>query len=339
MTNQDKNEKKRFWLFLVLAVVVGVAYLLWGQSNSAATLYELGFQRYKATAQLDNVAGWQRTAEEQSAYDMAAAEGATWAAANKGETGSYVTETAAEWFGDSVKLTLNYTLYRQANSCGTVILLHGFCGSTEEVQIWAPYWWDKGYNVLIPVQRGYADASDVNYVPTTWGVYEEFDLYDLIRAAGLQSENLLIHGKGTGAAAAILLCANDSLAAAGVDGLICETVYDNLGTVERDMVKELFNLGDWFVGRFLRERIRNNLGFEADSVDLPSAAANLKTPVLFLSGIEEDFLGETRTLAVAQACSAPHIKAALQGSYRGLWLTDGELYRSSVDDFLTEIGA
>ena len=60
-----------FPVFVAMAILIGVFFLLWGQSNSAATVYELAFLRYRAQAQLDTMAEWGVTAEEQAALDAA----------------------------------------------------------------------------------------------------------------------------------------------------------------------------------------------------------------------------------------------------------------------------
>ena len=41
-----------FPLFMTIALAAGVFFFLWGQSNTAGTLFELGFLRYRAEAQL-----------------------------------------------------------------------------------------------------------------------------------------------------------------------------------------------------------------------------------------------------------------------------------------------
>lgn len=330
--NQKKKEDRKFWLFMAVALVAGVIYFLWGQRNSAMTLYDLGFLRYRAAEQLSQVETWSIPIADSGAYEKAVAEAAAWAEGQERETGSYVTETAAEYFGEAARLTLDYTLYGPETG-KTAILLHGFCESASDSLLWASCWQEQGYRVLIPIQRGYADPGDTNYTPTTYGVYEEFDLYDLIQALELTEETVVIHGKGAGAAGAILLAANENLSAAGVDGIVAESVYDNLGETERALVKQLFSLGDNFVGRFLRDNVRKKLGFEADSVDLCAAAQNLKTPVLFLCSAGDGFLGAARTEKVSAACASEKTLRHLQGAYRTLWLTDGENYRAAIGEF------
>ena len=330
---KKKDENRMFMLFMLLVIAAGVVYLLWGQYNSAQTLFDLSFLRYRAEEQMNTVESWMIPEADSADYAALQADAAAWAAEQETVSGSYEAVTAAQHWGDSVKLTLDYTLYGPETG-KTVILLHGFCESPADSLLWAEFWQEQGYRVLIPVQRGYADPGDTNYTPTTFGAYEQFDLYDLIMALGLADETVVIHGKGGGAAAAILMAANESLAGANLDGIVAESVYDNLGQTERGLLKQLFNLGDNFVGRLLRDTIRKKVGFDADSVDICAAAANMKVPTLFLCGSGDEFLGAARTEAVGDTCTAPKVMKHLQGSYRTLWLQDGEAYREAIADFI-----
>lgn len=333
MGKKKTNDNRMFLLFMLLALAAGVVYLFWGQYNSAQTLFDLGFLRYRAEEQLSTVESWTVPLADSGDYAKRKEEAAAWASEQESVTGSYEAVSAAQHWGDSVRLTLDYTFYG-SDTGKTVILLHGFCDAPADSLLCAQFWQEQGYRVLIPVQRGYADPGDTNYTPTTFGAYEQFDLYDLIFALGLEDEEVIIHGKGGGAAAAILMAANESLADANLDGIVAESVYDNMGETERALVKQLFGLGDNFVGRFLREIIGKKLGFEADSVDLCAAAANMSVPTLFLCSAEDEFLGAQRTEAVSAACNAPNAIRHLQGSYRTLWLKDGEAYRGAILDFL-----
>ena len=325
-----------FPAFMAMAILIGIFFLLWGQSNTAATLYELGFLRYRAQAQLDTMAEWAVTAEEQPKLDAAAAEAEAWAAAHTPAEGVFTTDSAAAWFGEGAKLTLSYRYYDHGTG-KTVILLHGFQGGEEADLSAAPWWWAQGYGVLLPQQRGYQEPGDTNRVPATYGVYEACDLYDLILAAGLSEETVVVQGKGSGAAAAILLAADASLDAAGLDGIVAESCYDELGTLQRSLLKKLFRLGDWFVGRFLRSRIRTSLGFEPDSVSITSAAAQLSCPVLFVCGGQEVLPGESQSRALYDACAAKkELVVVPDASYRALWLSED--YRKAVEAFLPQRG-
>ncbi len=319
---KKRREAPQFLLFLLLAILAGGVFLLWGQSNAASTLYELGFLRYRAENQLAAVPEWALTEEETAALEPLREEAAAWASSLTPETGSFETVSAGRWFGEQSRLTLSYRRYAREEG-KTVILLHGFEGTEEELLPWARRWWDRGWSVVIPEQRGYQDPGETNLVPTTWGVYEEFDLYDLILAAGLQEETVVVHGKGTGAAAALLMASNGELAAAGLDGLVAETPYDTLGGLERKLLKDLFKLGDFLVGRMLRTRIRDQLGFLPDSVDLTAAAANSSLPVLWVCGEQTTLPGmaEARALADARPEGTQLLSVPRLG-YRALLLSE-----------------
>jgi len=331
MNSKNNGVSSHFPLFVAVVVLVGIGFLLWGQSNSAATLYDLGILRYRAQEQLNVISEWSMTDEEQNRMTALADGSAEWVSSHDAREDSFITETAAERYGDEARLTLNYHYYDQGTG-KTVILLHGFEGSESSVLICAPWWWERGYGVLIPQQRGYQDPADRNLVPTTYGVYEQYDLYDLIIDAGLADELVLIQGKGSSSAAAILLAGNEDLTSAGLDGIVAESVYDNLGSLQRHLLSQIYQLGDWFVGRFLRNRISSHLGFDLDSVDLCSSAAVARCPVLFICGKQEVFPGENRCQAVYDACSSNKDLLVIgDASYRALWLSDE--YRDSIVDF------
>ena len=333
---KKRRESLPFPLFMTLALAAGILFFLWGQSNTAGTLYELGFLRYRSQAQLSSTEEWAVTEEEQAALVEAAGAAEVWAAAHTPIEGSFVTETAAERWGEGAKLTLDYRYYDRGTG-KTVILLHGYQDTEEADLTPAPWWWERGWGVLIPQQRGYQEPGDTNRVPATYGIYEACDLYDLILAAGLGSETVVVQGKGGGAAAAILLAADGDLSAAGLDGVVAESCYDELGELQRGLLKKLFRLGDWFVGRFLRSRVRSSLGFEADSVSITAAAAQAGCPVLFVCGGQETLPGENQSRALYEACAAKKELIVVPGaSYRALWLS--EEYRDAVEAFLPQRG-
>ncbi len=329
MNKNAKQDRRRFLLYALLVIAAGCFFLLWGQSNTAATLYELGFLRYRAETQLESVPEWGLSEEEEALRSAAAEAAEDWRVQHSPREGSYVTESAAALLGEEVRLTLPYRHFDRGTG-KTVILLHGFGGSEDDALLWAPWWWERGYGVLIPTQRGYQHPGDTNVLPTAWGVYEQYDLRDLILSAGLGGETVIVHAKGTGAAAALLLAENGALTDAGVDGIVAESVYDNLGSLERELLKELFHLGDRFVGVLLRDRVKRSLGFIVDSVDLSAGAAEARVPALFVCGAQEVLPGFARSQAVQDAWGGPSRLLLLSGSYRALGLTEEEAYRAAI---------
>lgn len=329
---RERQEKRNFWILLALAVVAGLGFLVWGQFNTASTIFDLGFLRRNSAELMSSAEGVKLDAEEQGLYDAMMGEGAYWAQGKPRTQGTWETVSIAAWFGESARLRLSYDRYTQ-NGDKAVILLHGFEQGEGDVLYWASFWWDRGWDVIIPQQRGYGTV-DTGQTPTTYGVYEQFDLYDLILAAGLEQDTVVIHGRGAGAAAAVLLAANPDLAAAGLDGIAAESLYANMGDDSRTLVKKLFNLGNPLLLRFLNYQVRQKLGFLPESVDLAAAAANSGVPALFVCGTDDGFLSPEDTRRVYAAWAGEKRLAELSGGHRLLWAVSRESYRSELEAFL-----
>lgn len=330
--NREKHEKRNFWLLLVLAVLAGLGFLIWGQYNTASTIFDLGFLRRNAAELMSSAEGVKLEGEAQERYDALLREGEEWTQGKALKQGSWKTESIVPWFGEAAGITLSYDLYTQASD-RTVILLHGFQEGAGDVRYWASFWWDQGWDVLIPQLRSYG-AGDEGRIPCTYGVYEQFDLYDLVLALGLDRKTLVIQGRGTGAAAAVFLAANPELAGAGVDGIVAESLYANMGTDAVTMVKKLFGLGNPLLLRFLDAQIRQKLGFLPESVDLPAAAANCRIPALLVWGEDDGFLDPQLTRQVRDAWGGERNGVGLKGGHRLLWAESGEDYRAALAKFL-----
>ena len=334
--NREKHEKRKFWLLLALAVVAGLGFLIWGQYNTASTIFDMGFLRRNAAELMTSAEGVKLEGEAQEQYDALLLEGEEWIQKAALKQGSWKTESIVPWFGEAAGITLSYDLYTQGSD-RTVILLHGFQEGAGDVRYWGSFWWDRGWDVLIPQLRSYG-AGDEGLIPCTYGVYEQFDLYDLIMALGLDRKTLVIQGRGTGAAAAVFLTANGDLAAAGVDGIVAESVYANMGTDAETMVKKLFGLGNPLLLRFLNAQIRQKLGFLPESVDLTAAAANSTVPALLVWGEDDGFLDPNLTRKVSDAWAGEHFGLGLKGGHRLLWAESGEAYRDALDGLLEQVG-
>ena len=333
---RDSQEKRTYWILLAIAIVAGIGFLIWGQYNTASTLFDMAFYRRNAHEVMTSADGVKLEGEDQALYDSMIGEGSYWAQGKPKTQGTWETATVAGWFGENQRLRLSYDLYTQGAQ-KTVVLLHGFEQTSADVLYWASFWWDRGWDVLIPQQRSY-EAVDQGQELSTFGVYEQFDLYDLILAAGLDRQTLVLQGRGAGAAAAVLLAANEDLKDAGVDGIVAESVYANLETDAETLVKKLFNLGNPLLRRFLNYRIRTGLGFLPESVDIPSAAAECGIPALFVCASDDVFLDPGDTEAACTAWGGEKELLTLTGGHRLIWGKSKSQYLETLGWFAERVG-
>ena len=226
------KENKLFVIFLFLAVIVGGVMLLWGQYNSAQQVFEIGFLSYRVDEQLAHDDAYTLSEEAAVMYNELRLAAEEWKTAAGGTERSCSSSTVSNLYGEFAASDIKYTLYDHGSDT-TVFLLHGYSESADDAAIFAPYWWDKGYNIIIPA-LGRPAGEGVTIV--TFGVYEQYDIYDIICAEGIENEKIILHGHGTGAAAALLLSANAEYDA-GIDLVVSDSVYATLNGLKIEQLR------------------------------------------------------------------------------------------------------
>lgn len=322
-----KRENVIFIVLLVAVVIAGCLMLVWGQYNSARQVYDVGFVRYHVGDQLSRDEGYTKTEADAALYQAAKDAGAAWSGEQTGRTERYTTESATQAYPEAPAVEIGYTVYDQGGAV-TVILLHAYNETTEDARKYAPYWWEKGCNVIVTELRG--DSG--SYEATTFGVWESYDLYDLFVREQLLDKQVVVHGEGVGAAAAILLAGRDNVA--GIDLLVADTVYDNLKDLELQQLQRQFSLGDFLVGIFLDRIVRQQTGIEVDQVDLSDTAAGCTVPALFVVGGADAFIGVEGTQSVYAAWQGEKTWLLLDGVRHGMtWAATQEsgAYAAALD--------
>lgn len=330
---KEKSENRMFILFVVLAVVFGAGMLLWGQYNSAQQAFEIGFLNYRVDEQLAADKNYALLPEEEEQYAAMLAEAEAWSDGVGGEEKSCTAATAVELYGDMALGEIAYTLYDNGSDT-TVILLHGYNESGMDARMFAPYWWERGYNVLIP--ELWRKEGDIKL--TTFGVYEQYDVYDVIQAEGLADDRLILHGRGTGAATALLLSANEAYDC-GVDLVVADSVYSDLQSLKVKMLKSQFGLGELLVGKLLSNTAASTLGFDLTTVNIAEAAGATEIPKFFVCGAIDHFLGSEETEAVYQAADGACELLVVEGARHRMAYTksafdEADPYRSGLDKFV-----
>ncbi len=329
---KEKKDRIMFICFIAAAVVLGCLMLLWGQHNSAEQVFEIGFLHFRVSDQLANDESYVFSESDGEKYGEMLELGKSWREQAGGIDGSCATETAAAIFGEFALYDMPYTFYNNGSDT-TVILLHGYNETVDDAAIAAPWWWDGGYNILIPQLRGYSDKNQL----TTFGEYEQYDLYDLIRAAGLEESRIIVHGRGTGAAAALLAAANAEYDC-GIDLIVADSVYSDLETLKQRQLKAQFGLGEIMVGKMLSGIAKKQLGFELSDVNICAAAASSSVPKLFVCGESDSFTLPEESRSVYEAAQGVKELAVIAGAgnrmaYTSSWFGGGE-YCAAMDKFI-----
>lgn len=334
-----KNDKRNMLIMLLIAVIAGCGMLIWGQYNTALQVYDISFNRYMITKQLLTDETWVKLPEEQALYEKVLTAGKEWRESTAKRQGVYTAITASEVFGKVPPQELSYEYYDNGSK-KTVVILHGYNETADDAAVFAPIWWEKGFNILLPEMRGHSESS----VTTTFGFYEQYDLMDLIMCEKLTGEGrkLVIHGKGTGAAAALLMAGNSHIPnEAYPDLIVSDSVYSNLKELELKQLKQQFSLGNFMVGIMLDAVVNSKLGFSVKDVDISKAAAQTDTPIIFIACEKDGFVGSEQSEAVFQAAGTDKemllVEDAKYGMSYAVSRHSGNMYESLINKWIEKL--
>ena len=335
------NEKRRLVILAIIVVIVGGGMLLWGQYNTAVQIFDIGVRRVQVADLLSADEAWAKSEEAAVIYEAVKEAGRVWLSEAEADVkrGVFTASTASEQYGKAEIQELSYDYYVNGSD-KTVILLHAYQETPEDAAVFAPFWWSRGFNVLIAPVRGFTEQGGV----TTFGAYEQYDLLDLIRKENLNAKGhtLVVHGKGIGGAAALLLAGNDRYAKeASIDFIVADTVYPNLKDLELKLMKHHFSLGNFMVGMLADRMVKSCLGFDIADIDIAAASGAGDTPVMFVCGENDEYLGSNMTRAVYDAHNAQKSFTLIAGagyhmSYAVSKSTDN-LYDTLLDEWINKI--
>jgi fermentation-respiration switch protein FrsA (DUF1100 family) len=172
----------------------------------------------------------------------------------------------------------------------TVISLHAFNGSKDSDFLFAPYYGDKGYNVLMPDARAHGD-SEGRYVG--YGHFEKEDLLAWIKwvngTKGSESQ-IIIHGIAAGASTA-LLAASEGLPD-NVMLLVLDSPYNSLADIVSYQIGKLYGLPRFPFMSILDYKLEKEAGYKMADVDVVAAVrdSEIKIPALFIIGDGNDYI-------------------------------------------------
>ncbi len=177
-----------------------------------------------------------------------------------------------------------------AGSDVTVILLHSFDGSSEDSDyLFAPYYAEKGYNLLLPDNRNHGESEGA---VTTYGMLEGDDVACWVRWLREQAgagQRVILHGDTLGASAALAGAAAVSRQpdlAGSVAFVVAESPVVNLYDSAGYLLGKQFKLPGFMIpicDRFARD----SLGKSMKEVDLNQLTDGCEAAVLLIQGTED----------------------------------------------------
>jgi pimeloyl-ACP methyl ester carboxylesterase len=292
--------------------------------SAVRQIYDMGFIRKDLDKQLQTDTQWVRTGGDAEAYDAAVAAGLDRLGRLEVRDGVWSTASVNEKYRFGA-VDMHYKLYTQGSGT-TVILLHGVNESADDVAQYVPMWAQMGCDILIPDMRGYISEGTV----TAYGYLEQYDLYDLITQK-LTGQRVIVHGRGMGAAAALLMAGNESLKTNELQLVVAESSYTNLYEQAVTQIKRQFDMSEFPYTTFLNMLVKQKLKFSMKDVDVTAACALSDTATLFVCGGSDGFMDPAMTRTLYDVCHAPKLLYTAEGAKHGMtYVADPGAYAAAV---------
>ncbi len=212
-----------------------------------------------------------------------------------------------------------------------VIMIHGYLGKKEEMIHMAKYYYDRGYNVLLPDLRSHGE-SEGKYIGM--GYTDRLDILNWIKFITDRDKNakIILHGHSMGAATTLFTAGEKP------KNLVCcisdcsyTSVYDIFGS-QLKMLYQLPSFPILDIASFIFKVFFHGYGFRKANVI--NFTKNIEAPVLFIHGTKDTLLPYKMCDILYDACSSKKDKRFFEAGHAQSELEDEEKYFDVIFEFI-----
>ena len=252
-----------------------------------------------------------------------------------------LTASANEWFegSDPEKISVvtedGYTLIAslvRGDTNNWALVLHGYTGWKEEMYMFAQFYNEMGFNVIVPDLRcqgesegdfigmGYTDSSDC----MLW--------LDYILSEDPDAE-IILHGQSMGAATALIMSGREDLPS-NVKAVVSDSSYTDAYSMFENKLNEWFHIPAFPIidTSCLMLRIRG--GYDLKKASAINAVKNSSTPTLFIHGTEDAMIPVSHAYELYDAAACEKELYIVENAGHGQTQdVDPEAYFDTIAEF------
>lgn len=225
-------------------------------------------------------------------------------------------------------------LYDQGSKV-TVVYLHTQGSSSDGDFLYAPWYWEKGYNILMPDNRGHGE-SEGNCA--TYGVKESGDVNQWLQLLcenyGTDSK-IIVQGDTLGAADALMASPDYPEQVAFT---VAESPIDNLYNAGEYLLKQQFTSLPLLMQLADRYNYQQNQ-FHLSDVVTSEAVAQASTPLLMLCGRDDTIVDPANAETIKQAAQAAQTDCDVlyvdNAGHGMLYAADCQEIQEQIDTYIT----
>lgn len=231
------------------------------------------------------------------------------------------------------KLQLHSYVVTQ-NSNKWAIVVHGYGGSGKLMSDKSKYFYDMGYNVLIPDLRGH-DKSEGDYIGMGWK--DRLDIISWINFIIKENPNaeIVLHGTSMGAAT-VLMTSGENLPS-NVKAIVADCAYTSAWDEFSYQLETYLKVPSYYILNVTNMVTKLKAGYSLKEASALECVKKATVPILYIHGDKDKFVPYSMMDKLYDATSSPKEKLTIDGGeHANSDLVSPFLYWLTLEDFLNQ---
>lgn len=231
------------------------------------------------------------------------------------------------------KLQLHSYVVTQ-NSNKWAIVVHGYGGSGKLMSDKSKYFYDMGYNVLIPDLRGHG-KSEGDYIGMGWK--DRLDIISWINFIIKENPNaeIVLHGTSMGAAT-VLMTSGENLPS-NVKAIVADCAYTSAWDEFSYQLETYLKVPSSYILNVTNMVTKLKAGYSLKEASALESVKKATVPILFIHGDKDKFVPYSMMDKLYDATNSPKEKLTIDGGeHANSDLVSPFLYWLTVEDFLNQ---
>ena len=231
------------------------------------------------------------------------------------------------------KLQLHSYVVTQ-NSNKWAIVVHGYGGSGKLMSDKSKYFYDMGYNVLIPDLRGHG-KSEGDYIGMGWK--DRLDIISWINFIIKENPNaeIVLHGTSMGAAT-VLMTSGENLPS-NVKAIVADCAYTSAWDEFSYQLETYLKVPSYYILNVTNMVTKLKAGYSLKEASALESVKKATVPILFIHGDKDKFVPYSMMDKLYDATNSPKEKLTIDGGeHANSDLVSPFLYWLTVEDFLNQ---
>ena len=231
------------------------------------------------------------------------------------------------------KLQLHSYVVSQ-NSNKWAIVVHGYGGSGKLMSDKSKYFYDMGYNVLIPDLRGHG-KSEGDYIGMGWK--DRLDIISWINFIIKENPNaeIVLHGTSMGAAT-VLMTSGENLPS-NVKAIVADCAYTSAWDEFSYQLETYLKVPSSYILNVTNMVTKLKAGYSLKEASALECVKKATVPILFIHGDKDKFVPYSMMDKLYDATSSPKEKLTIDGGeHANSDLVSPFLYWLTLEDFLNQ---